>query len=102
MIDPAVEQAAWRHQQGCCACPCGQLLGQGYQRHHARIHDTKWARVKYPLFVDSAFNILLMRASCHMERPSFGKWPERRVQWYEYRMILASAEQVSRQIREAS
>lgn len=89
MIEPDVVEAVWRHQGGCCAI-CGNLLGSDFQRHHARIHDTKWVRLKYPLFIDSAFNIKLVHGDCHMMHPSHGRWPEAKVQWFEYRMLKAA------------
>ena len=56
------------------------------ERHHARIHDKKWVRARYPLFVDSVFNILPVSHRWHMRYGGFGKWPERKVAWYEARM----------------
>ena len=51
--------------------------------HHARIHNSKWARKKYPLFIDSLFNLRPVSHSFHMENPSCGKWSEKRVESIE-------------------
>ncbi len=56
------------------------------ERHHARIHNSKWARARFPLFIDSVFNLLLVEHGWHMSNDSFGKWSERKVAWYEQRM----------------
>lgn len=64
---------------------CAICMAKGWddapitELHHARIHDTRPARKRYPLFVDSIFNVLGVSHGAHMAFPSFGKWPERRV-----------------------
>ena len=51
--------------------------------HHARIHNTKWSRKKYPLFINSVFNLKPVCHSFHMMNPSWGKWSEKRVKTVE-------------------
>ena len=86
---------AWRkvwailiaHQGGGCAI--AQAHGDWAaptERHHARIHDKRWVRARYPLFVDSVFNLMLVDHGQHMQHGGFGKWPEKKVEWYERRM----------------
>jgi len=47
--------------------------------HHCRVHDLKWARRKFPLFINSLFNLVAVNHRWHMQNPSWGKWPEWRV-----------------------
>ena len=47
--------------------------------HHAHIHNMKWARRLYPLFIDSIWNLVPVHNAWHLKHGSFGKWPEERV-----------------------
>lgn len=44
--------------------------------HHAAIHNTKWARKKYPNFIHSVFNLMPVNNAWHIRHTSFGKWKE--------------------------
>ena len=51
--------------------------------HHYRIHNLKWVRKKYPLFVDSLLNLMPVNNAWHLQHGSFGKIPEIDVAKYE-------------------
>lgn len=56
-----------------------QIIETPTEIHHARIHNTKWAKLKYPNFLNSVFNLKPVSHKYHMENPSYGKWPEWRI-----------------------
>jgi hypothetical protein len=76
--------AIQRRQCGWCAIgvAAGRYL-PATELHHARVHASKWAKKKWPLFIDSLANLLGVDHGMHMERPGFGKWPESRVDAFE-------------------
>lgn len=76
----------WHRQNGCCAIS-GTVLNWGWaQVHHARVHDSRWARRRFPLFIDSIFNCVLVDPGAHQEHGGWGHWPIRKVEWYERRL----------------
>lgn len=44
---------------------------------HHRFHNVKWARKKYPLFMDSMLNRIPVNNVWHLQWPSWGKLSER-------------------------
>lgn len=60
-----------------------------HEIHHARCHNTKVNRRRYPLFVDSLFNLVAVNHDWHMMYPSWGKWSERQVAWFERRLAAS-------------
>jgi len=47
--------------------------------HHSHIHNKKWVRKLYPLFIDSIWNLLPVNNAYHLAYGNFGRWPEERV-----------------------
>ncbi len=45
----------------------------GIDLHHSSVHNGKWQRRKYPLFIDSVWNLRLVWHDQHMARGSHGK-----------------------------
>ena len=74
-------------QGGCCAIAAAHgEFAAPTELHHARCHDTKWARTKWPLFIDSLVNLLAVSHEWHMKRGGFGHWPESQIEWFAARM----------------
>ena len=42
------------------------------QLHH-RCHKSKWTKKKFPLFMDSVWNLMAVNHDRHIDWPSFGK-----------------------------
>jgi len=65
-----------RHGWQCVSCKrvmAGEL-------GHCRIGNSKWARKKYPLFIDSIANLMPQCNHCNSYAArSYGRWPEHRV-----------------------
>ena len=57
---------------------CGLPLLGLVERHHAHVHNTKWARSTYPLLIDSAWNCVRVHKRCHQEH---GSWPTDGTRW---------------------
>lgn len=71
-------------QRGCCAIAASRGQWAPIEElHHARIHDLGWARRKYPLFIDSLFNLVGVNHDLHMVNGSWGKWSEARIHLIE-------------------
>ncbi len=63
-------------------CPIAKkydMIAYPTELHHSHIHNIKWARKKYPLYIDSIWNLLPVHNAWHLSHGSFGKWPERMV-----------------------
>ena len=97
-------------QGGCCAIAAAHgEIAAPTELHHARCHNTKWARAKWPLFIDSIVNLLAVSHEWHMKRGGFGHWPESQIEWFEARMrknpVLAArwnCRDLQRQLRTVS
>lgn len=63
-----------RRQGGCCpiAATKKRWAVTPTELHH-RLHNLKWARKKFPLFIDSVWNLMAVCHWAHMEWPSYGK-----------------------------
>ncbi len=56
-------------QGGCCAIAAANgEFATPTELHHARCHDTKWSRMKWPLFIDSIVNLMAVSHEWHMKR----------------------------------
>ena len=74
-------------QGGCCAIAAANgEFATPTELHHARCHDPKWSRMKWPLFIDSIVTLMAVSHEWHMKRGGFGHWPERQIEWFEARM----------------
>jgi hypothetical protein len=74
-------------------CPIARAHGAmavPHEIHHARAHNTKANRKRFPHFINSLFNLMAVNHDWHMMYPSFGRWPERKVQWYEDRLAASA------------
>lgn len=61
-----------RRQHGNCAIAAEYDGAAAPDSIHHRLHDTKVNRQKYPLLIDSLWNLLAVNADWHMMHPSFG------------------------------
>lgn len=63
-------QMLYMLQHGRCAIS-GHKIGwmDNFQLHHAEIHNTRWARERWPLLVDSLLNLQLVEGNGHMTKP---------------------------------
>ena len=73
----------YRHQKGRCAIS-GKVLERACKTdlHHG-FHNTKWARKKYPLFINSLFNLFLVDHDAHMQNPGACRINELQAEKYE-------------------
>lgn len=54
------------------------VMGFPTELHHARCHDTKLNRERFPLFIDSILNVVQVCSWNHARHRSWGIWsPER-------------------------
>ena len=66
-------------------CPMAKekgLVASVSDPHH-RCHDTKWRVKKFPLFIHSILNIVMVNHGHHMSRPSWGKITDYQAERYE-------------------
>ena len=69
-----------RHGWQCVSCKKAMAGELG----HCRIGNSKWARKKYPLFIDSIENLMPQCNYCNSYADrSYGRWPEYRVMEWE-------------------
>ena len=73
-----IREKAFRRNPMCKIAESKGIIIKATELHHARIHDTKWGRSKYPLFMDSLFNLVPVSHDMHMVHGSWGKWSEAR------------------------
>ena len=59
-----------------CMCPIALEKGQwaNTESLHHRLHNTKINRKRFPLFIDSVFNLVPVNNKYHMENPNWGKF----------------------------
>jgi hypothetical protein len=66
-----------RRQQGLCPIISAKYRGHyKYPRPtelHHRCHRVGWAVKRFPLFIDSVWNLMAVNHDAHMQWPSFGK-----------------------------
>ena len=69
-------------------CPIAKEQGEiaRVDALHHRHHQTKWARKKFPLFIDSMFNLMPVNNAYHLIRGSYGRISE--LQAMKYEMFL--------------
>jgi hypothetical protein len=88
-------QYLWHHQHGRCPIAWSEGWFELPTELHHRAHRTKWARRRFPLFIDSVWNLMAVAHDWHMRYPSFGKisWleAERREQFLERHPAIARA-----------
>ncbi len=57
-------------------CPIGLIKylrdDRPQELHHTKVHNTKIARKKFPLFIDSVLNLTAVNHTNHMNNPSWG------------------------------
>ncbi len=67
-----------KHQRGECAiahdlCKKGtQTLTHGQPELHHQLHNTKINRKRFPNYINSLWNLVVVCHDLHMENPSFG------------------------------
>jgi hypothetical protein len=65
-----------RRQNGNCAIAVAYDGAAAPDSLHHRLHNTKVNRKKYPLLIDSLWNLVAVNMAWHMQHPSFGgMWP---------------------------
>jgi hypothetical protein len=81
MIERYEQKMTWliSKHEGCSICEGAYPWPRPLELHHALCHNTKWARARYPKFIDSVWNLRPVHHECHMMWPSKGKIPEHRV-----------------------
>lgn len=59
----------YRHQHGQCTI-CGDTMGISSQMHSLdhRLHNKRWTRKKFPLFLNSLLNLHLVHNSCNIDK----------------------------------
>lgn len=73
-----IREKSFKRNPMCKIAESKGLAIKATELHHARMHDTKWARKKYPFFMDSLFNLIPVSHGMHMTHGSWGKWAEGR------------------------
>ncbi len=68
-----------RHKWQCPIAKSHKTIIHPTELHHCHIHNIKWARKLYPLFIDSIWNLLPVNNAYHLAYGNFGRWPEERV-----------------------
>ena len=59
-------------------CPIALMAGRAAmaeELHHTHLHNTKPNRKRYPMLIDSLWNLTAVSHRAHMERPSWAPWP---------------------------
>ena len=69
----------YRRQNGLCSIAFSQdLVEEMEELHHAHIHNTKPNRKRFPLLIDSLWNLYGVCHNLHMSNPSWsppeGRW----------------------------
>ena len=73
----------YQHQKAKCAITGLTLLQACKCDLHHGMHNSKWARKKFPLFINSLFNLFLVHHDEHMKHPSACKVTEIEATRYE-------------------
>ena len=73
----------WRRQNGICPISDKELIASKTDMHHRHVENTRTNRKKFPLFVDSIFNLCLVDSNAHMSKPLPKRLPLRRVERIE-------------------
>jgi hypothetical protein len=59
-------------QKGICPI-CNKLLNGKIDIHHAKVHNTKWAKIHVPLLLNDEINLVLLHHSCHINNSNYGR-----------------------------
>jgi hypothetical protein len=80
MMDTKTRELAFSLSHGFCRCSA-DCVKQATEIHHM-LANTQTNRAKYPLFIDSIFNLCPINHDCHMSKP-VPRVTDREAQVYE-------------------
>jgi len=64
-----------RHRGYCPIARSRGRLAAVTDLHHAGVHNTKVNRARYPLLINSLWNLVAVNRGWHMQYPSWGRIP---------------------------
>ena len=66
-----IKRYLYIHQdRKCPVCKKIMLYNEKLDLHH-RVNNSKWRRKKYPLFINSLLNLVLLHNTCHLKMGRF-------------------------------